>query len=58
MWLVHTFFCYYLFHDWIYGLKYPIVIFVVTVLLSYASGILIDWIAKPLQRIVINKLFK
>lgn len=41
MWLVHTFFCYYLFHDWIYGLKYPIVILFVTVLLSYLSGIII-----------------
>lgn len=55
MWLVHTFFCYYLFHDWIYGLKYPIVIFVVTVMLSYLTGILIDRIYQPLQKVIIEK---
>lgn len=58
MWLVHTFFCYYLFRDWIYGFKYPLVILVVTVLLSYLSGILIDLIYQPLQKVIIGKLFK
>lgn len=50
MWLVHTFFCYYLFHDWIYGSKYPIVIYAVTVLVSYFTGCLIDKINLPVQR--------
>lgn len=58
MWLVHTFFCYYLFHDWIYGFKYPIVIYAVTVLISYFSGYLIDKINLPLQRYVVGKLWK
>lgn len=58
MWLVHTFFCYYLFHDWIYGFKYPIVILMVTVLLSYLSGIIIDMIYQPVQKVIIGKLFK
>lgn len=57
MWLVHTFFCYYLFHDWIYGFKYPIVIFIITVLLSFLSGVLIDQIYQPLQKMIIGKLF-
>lgn len=42
IWLIHTFFCYYFFHDFIYGFKYPIVIFVVTFLLSYVSALFID----------------
>lgn len=58
MWLVHTFFCYYLFHDWIYGFKYPIVILAVTVILSYCSGVIIDLINHPLQKAVIGKIFK
>ena len=58
MWLVHTFFCYYLFHDWIYGFKYPIVIFAVTVLVSYFTGYLIDKINLPVQRYVIGTFWK
>lgn len=42
IWLIHTFFCYYFFHDFIYGFKYPIVIFVVTLSLSYVSALFID----------------
>lgn len=34
MWLTHTYFCYYLFHDFIYGFKYPIVIYAVTLVCS------------------------
>lgn len=30
MWLTHSYFCYYLFHDFIYGFKYPILIYIVT----------------------------
>lgn len=58
MWLVHTFFCYYLFHDWIYGFKYPIVIYAVTVLISYFTGCLIDRINLPVQKYVIGKFWK
>lgn len=31
MWLTHSYFCYYLFHDFIYGFRYPLLIFFVTV---------------------------
>lgn len=58
MWLVHTFFCYYLFHDWIYGFKYPFVILAVTIVLSYCSGLIIDLIVHPLQKRVIGRIFK
>ena len=30
IWLTHSYFCYYLFHDFIYGFKYPLLIFFVT----------------------------
>lgn len=35
MWMVHTYFAYYLFHDLIYGFKYPIIIFLVISIFSY-----------------------
>lgn len=44
MWLIHTFFCYYLFHDWIYGFKYPLLIFLVLVAMSYMSSHIINLI--------------
>lgn len=31
MWLTHSYFCYYLFHDFVYGFKYPLLIYSVTV---------------------------
>ncbi len=40
MWMTHTWFCYYLFHDEIYGLKYPLVILLVEMAVTYASGVL------------------
>lgn len=42
IWLVHTFFCYYFFHDFIYGLRYPVLIYIVTLLLSFISSLLIN----------------
>ena len=44
MWLIHTFFCYYFFHDWIYGFKYPLLIFLVLILISYLSSHIINLI--------------
>lgn len=42
MWFVHTYFCYYLFHDFIYGFKYPIVIFIVLIAISLITAIFIN----------------
>lgn len=42
IWLVHTFFCYYYFHDFIYGLKYPFLIYIVTLGLSVISSVVIN----------------
>ena len=35
MWFVHAYFYTYLFHDFIYGFKYPLLIFIILVLVSY-----------------------
>lgn len=49
MWMTHTFFCVYLFQDFIYGFKYPIVIFLVLVIVCYLTSIPIMWITKILN---------
>lgn len=48
IWLVHTFFCYYYFHDFIYGLKYPILIYIVTFGFSFISSVVINKIYRLL----------
>lgn len=52
MWLTHSFFCYHIFHDFIYGFRYPLVIYVVLIIISYVVSIPISYIAKLIiQRI-------
>lgn len=46
VWLSHTFFCYYLFHDFIYGFKYPLAIFIALMVISLFVGIVIRYLAK------------
>lgn len=50
IWLVHTFFCYYLFHDFIYSLRYPVVILVVVLVLSLISSMLLGKIYQAIER--------
>lgn len=45
MWLTHSFFCYHLFHDSIYGFKYPLLIFLVLLAVSYSVSYPITAIA-------------
>ena len=42
MWMTHTWFCYYLFREEIYGLRYPVVIFLVLVAVTYASAVVAE----------------
>lgn len=51
MWFIHTIFCYYLCKDFIYGFRYPIIIFIVTTLLSLACAIIVG----KLSRFVLSK---
>ncbi|MGM9851669.1 MAG: hypothetical protein ACI306_05960 [Muribaculaceae bacterium] len=48
MWFVHTYFAYYLFHDFIYGFKYPALVFLVLLLCSYLTAIVVDAIYKKI----------
>ncbi len=56
MWFVHSYFCYYLFKDFIYGFKYPLMIFAVLILVSYATAVALDWLNRPIQRWITDKL--
>lgn len=44
MWMVHTYIALYLFHDFIYGFRYPIIIFLVLVIISYILAIIFEFI--------------
>lgn len=44
IWLIHSYFCYYLFRDFIYGLKYPLLMFVVTLCLSLLASIIVEFL--------------
>ena len=52
MWMIHTWFCYYLFQPQIYSLRYPIVILGGAILLSYITAIPVMWIAQKINRIL------
>ncbi len=50
VWLIHTWFCYYLFHDFIYGFHYPILMLAVEFAVSIIWGYIILNIAKMVYR--------
>lgn len=49
MWMIHTWFCYYLFQPQVYSLRYPIVIMGGVTLISYLTAILVMWIAQRIN---------
>jgi len=49
MWMIHSWFCYYLFHDWIYTFRYPVVIMAVLVIISYLSSLVVNKIANMIK---------
>lgn len=55
MWMIHSWFCYYIFHDFIYSLKYPLLIFVVLVVISYVCSLAVNKIAQPIERLFMTK---
>ena len=55
MWMIHSWFCYYLFHNFIYSFKYPLLIFIVLVLISYYSSIIINFIVNPIESCFMTK---
>lgn len=52
IWMIHTWYCYYLFQPQIYSLKYPIAILGGTLLVSYLTAIPVMWTAKKLFLVI------
>ncbi len=52
MWLIHTCICYYLFRDFIYGFKYPIIIYIAVVVLSLLSAMIVTKIANNIIKLI------
>jgi hypothetical protein len=52
MWFIHSYFCYYLFHDFIYSFKYPIVIYIILIVCSYICSVIIDYLNKSAQKVL------
>jgi len=46
MWMIHNWYCNYLFHEQVYSLKYPILILLEVVIISYLTAIPVMWITK------------
>lgn len=54
IWMIHTWFCYYLFKDFIYSFKYPMLIFFTTMILS----LVVAWGVKSIQKNIMFLLKK
>lgn len=55
IWLIHSFFFYYFWHDFFYSLKYPMLVYILVMALSYGSGKVIDLIYNPIQKYIKSK---
>ena len=51
MWMIHTWYCNYLFKEEVYSLKYPILILGEVIIISYLSAILFMWFTRKLLAI-------
>lgn len=56
-WLTHTYFSIYLFHDFIYGFCYPLVIFVVLVIVSLMTAVAIIYLARAINNLAERRIF-
>lgn len=55
MWLIHGWFCYYFFRDYLFALKYPVIIFIVLVALSYIFSLVVNKILSPFEKLLFTK---
>lgn len=51
MWFTHSYFCYHLFHDFIYSFRYPAIIFAVLLVVSFLTAVMIDFMRDRLYDI-------
>ena len=54
MWLIHTWLCYYLFREFIYGFKYPLLIYLVLILISYALSLIVNLVLRPVEKLIVK----
>ena len=52
MWLTHTFYAYYFFHKELYALHYPFVMYVILLVISLLTAIVLDRVYRFLDRII------
>jgi len=57
MWLTHTYFSIYLFHDFIYGFRYPLLIYVVLVIVSLMTAVAIMYLARAINNLAERRIF-
>lgn len=56
MWMIHTWLAYYLFRPQVYSLRYPVLIFLGLIVVSYILAVPVMWAARAIyQRILPNK---
>lgn len=57
MWLTHTFYSWYLFPEFFYSLRYPLLIFIALTGVSYATSLVLHRIYDPLRKRVLSLPF-
>lgn len=55
MWMIHSWFCYYLFHNFIYSFRYPMIIFAFLTIISYLCSLIVNRITLPIERQFMTK---
>lgn len=52
VWLIHTWICYRLFHDFVYDLYYPLLIFNFVLIISLVISHIIEFMYKPFKKVI------
>lgn len=55
IWMIHSWFCYYLFKDFIYGFKYPLVILLVLMAVSILTSMIVNVLCRPIEKLITQK---
>ena len=51
MWLTHSYFCYYLFHDFIYSFRYPLLIYWVTIVCALVAPYIVITMSRAVEKL-------
>lgn len=55
MWMIHGWFCYCLFTSWVFSFRFPILIFLILIFVSFGSSLLINLISRPIEKLFLTK---